>query len=105
MLPKALSNDACSLVPGQERLAVTVEMELVGADGRSAAVHRSRIPSDARLPYDQVDRVYAGEERAEEPWAEPLALAREVAAALAEWRGRRGAPAGGARAPGVPVDG
>jgi ribonuclease R len=91
MLPQALSNDACSLVPGAERLAVTVEMELVGPDVRSVAFHRSRIRSDARLTYEQVDRVYAGAERAEEPWAEPLALAREVAAALAEWRGRRGA--------------
>jgi ribonuclease R len=91
MLPPALSNEACSLVPGAERLAVTVEMELVGPDVRSVAFHRSRIRSDARLTYEQVDRVYAGEERAEEPWAEPLALAREVAAALTEWRGRRGA--------------
>ncbi len=28
MLPHALSGDACSLVPGRERLAVTVEMEI-----------------------------------------------------------------------------
>ena len=31
MLPEALSNDACSLVPHQDRLAVTVELELEGA--------------------------------------------------------------------------
>jgi ribonuclease R len=91
MLPHALSNDACSLVPGADRLAVTVEMELAGAEVRSRAFHRSRIRSDARLTYEQVDRIYAGEERAEEPWAEPLALAREAAAALAGWRADRGA--------------
>jgi ribonuclease R len=91
MLPQALSNDACSLVPGVERLAVTVEMELVGPDVRSVAFHRSRIRSDARLTYEQVDRVYSGEERAEEPWAEPLALARDAARALADWRAGRGA--------------
>ena len=35
MLPEALSNDACSLRPGVERLAVTVELELRGArDGQ-----------------------------------------------------------------------
>ena len=35
MLPEALSNDACSLRPGVDRLAVTVEMELRGArDGQ-----------------------------------------------------------------------
>src|SRR5213075_3027088 len=32
MLPEALSNDACSLRPGVDRLAVTVEMELRGAE-------------------------------------------------------------------------
>ena len=32
MLPEALSNDACSLRPGVDRLAVTVEMEMDGAD-------------------------------------------------------------------------
>jgi ribonuclease R len=91
MLPKALSNDACSLVPNVDRLAVTVEMELDGADVVSAAFHRSVIRSDARLTYEQVDRVYGGEERAAEPWGEPLALAREAARALADRRAERGA--------------
>jgi ribonuclease R len=31
MLPEALSNRACSLVPRQDRLAVTVEMDFEGA--------------------------------------------------------------------------
>jgi ribonuclease R len=82
MLPEALSNVACSLVPGQERLAVTVEMDLRGATVERAAFHRSLIVSDARLDYDQVDRVFAGSERAQEPWAAPLAAARGAAAAL-----------------------
>jgi ribonuclease R len=90
MLPPALSNDACSLVPGEDRLAVTVEMLLAGADVSSVAFHRSTIRSDARLTYEQVDRVYAGEERAAEPWGEPLALARQAAAALRERRARAG---------------
>jgi ribonuclease R len=90
MLPHALSSDACSLVPGADRLAVTVEMLLDGADVRSAAFHRSLIRSDARLTYEQVDRVYAGSERAEEPWGEPLALARSVAAALSSRRAEAG---------------
>jgi ribonuclease R len=91
MLPGQLSNEACSLVPAQDRLGVTVEMELVGADVRSVAFHRSLIRSDARLTYEQVDRVYAGEERGEEPWGEPLALARQAAAALADRRAEAGA--------------
>ncbi|MEA2442199.1 MAG: ribonuclease [Thermoleophilaceae bacterium] len=86
MLPHALSSDACSLVPGADRLAVTVEMLMSGADVQSVAFHRSVIRSDARLTYEQVDRVYAGEERPAEPWGEPLALARGVAAALRERR-------------------
>jgi ribonuclease R len=90
MLPHALSSDACSLVPGVDRLAVTVEMLMRGADVESVAFHRTLIRSDARLTYEQVDRVYAGEERAEDPWGEPLALARQVAAALADRRARAG---------------
>jgi ribonuclease R len=91
MLPEALSNRACSLVPGADRLAVTVEVEMEGHRARSAAFYRSRIRSDARLTYDQVDRVFAGAERAKEGWGEPLAAARAVAGALAEAREARGA--------------
>ena len=88
MLPEALSNDACSLVPGQDRLAVTVELDFAGAKVRRSAFYRSTIRSDARLDYAAVDRIFAGEEQAEEPWAEPLAAARAAAAAL-EARARR----------------
>ncbi len=35
MLPEVLSNRACSLRPGEEKLAVTVEMELHGTDVRA----------------------------------------------------------------------
>src|SRR6185312_15702087 len=90
MLPEALSNRACSLVPGADRLAVTVEMELRGERVANVSFYRSLIRSDARLTYDQVDRIFAGDERAEEPWAEPLAAAREAARALREWRETRG---------------
>jgi ribonuclease R len=88
MLPEALSNQACSLRPGEERLAVTVEMEMHGAEVRTVAFHRSRVRSDARLTYREVDEIFAGRARAEEPWAEPLAAARQVSAAL---RARRDA--------------
>jgi ribonuclease R len=86
MLPEALSNEACSLRPGEERLAVTVEMDMHGGDARTVAFHRSRVRSDARLTYGQVDEIFAGRVRAEEPWGEPLAAAREVSAALRERR-------------------
>jgi ribonuclease R len=91
MLPEALSNDACSLRPGADRLAVTVELELDGARVTRAAFHRSIVRSDARLDYDQVDRVFAGREPWADPWAGPLRDARAVAAALQSARERRGA--------------
>lgn len=88
MLPKALSGGACSLSPGEDRLAVTTEM-LIGPDGEvtSVSFYRSVVRSDHRLDYDQLDRIFAGRERPAEIVAEPLALTREVAAALAARRG------------------
>jgi ribonuclease R len=90
MLPRALSNDACSLVPGVERAAVTVELDLRGAQVVRASFYRSLIRSDARLNYEQVDRVFAGVERAEDPWGPVLALAREASATLGGAREREG---------------
>jgi ribonuclease R len=86
MLPEALSNRSCSLVPGEDRLTVTVELEFEGALVRRTAFHRSVIRSDARLDYPFVDRVFAGTERAAAPWAASLAAARQVARALEEAR-------------------
>ena len=91
MLPEALSNHACSLVPAAERPAVTVEMVLDGDRVTSSSFYRSLIRSDERLDYDRVDRIFDGTERAAEPWAAPLAAAREVAAALGARRAARAA--------------
>src|SRR5690606_1648204 len=49
--------------------------------------YRSRIRSDARLNYDQLDRFFAGEEKPPAEIAAPLDLARRAAAVLAERRG------------------
>jgi ribonuclease R len=92
MLPAELSNNACSLVPGQDRLAVTVEMVVAGDSVRSAAFHRSIIRSDQRLDYGQVDRIFAGSgSLASDPWGAGLEAARAAAAALAGRRASRGA--------------
>jgi ribonuclease R len=89
MLPSALSNEACSLVPDQDRLAVTAEIRVDGAGKpQSASFYRSRIRSGARLDYDQLDRIFAGKERAPEHVAEPLELARRAASMLADARPR-----------------
>ena len=55
-----------------------------------ASFYRSRIRSDARLDYDQLDLVFSGRAAAPEGVSEPLALAREAAARLGEQRGDRG---------------
>jgi ribonuclease R len=87
MLPRALSDEACSLAPGVERLAVTAEIVL-GADGdpQSASFYRSRIRSDARLDYEQLDEIFAGRAKAPGAVAGPLDLARRAAATLATRR-------------------
>lgn len=90
MLPQALSNDACSLRPGEDRLAVTVEIEMAGTEPVSVAYYRSLIRSDARLTYEQVDEIFAGKQKAKAPWKSPLTVAREVAHALNEERLDRG---------------
>jgi ribonuclease R len=89
MLPHTLSSDACSLAPGVERLAVTAEVELSeSGEPISASFYRSRIRSDARLDYDQLDEIFAGRGKAPAEIAEPLALARRAARALAGRRPR-----------------
>ncbi|GAC1324319.1 MAG: hypothetical protein NVSMB25_21720 [Thermoleophilaceae bacterium] len=90
MLPPALSNDACSLVPNLVRPAVSVVIDLAGADVTGLRFHRSLIRSDVRLTYERVDRLFGGIERAEDPWGEPLETARAVAEALRERRAVRG---------------
>jgi ribonuclease R len=91
MLPPALSSDACSLVPGQDRLALTVEFVVARGEATRAAFYRSIIRSDARLEYEQVDRIFTGAEDPAEPWGPALEAARAAAASLAEARAARGA--------------
>jgi ribonuclease R len=91
MLPHTLSSDACSLVPGVDRAAVTVELELDGPKVTRSAFYRSMIRSDQRLDYERVDRIFAGGEQASAPWGVPLAAAREAAGALQQQREQAGA--------------
>ena len=61
MLPERLSNDLCSLRPGEDRLAMTVDMEL-DARGRvrSYEMFPSVIRSKVRLDYAAADAVLEG---------------------------------------------
>ena len=58
MLPEALSNDLCSLKPGEARRAMTVDLLLDDA-GRvtGAEMYPALIRSDARLSYDQAQEL------------------------------------------------
>ncbi len=91
MLPESLSGGACSLVPRQERLAVTTEMVIAGDRVVSSSFYRSLIRSDERLDYSRVDAIFSGAERSSDPWGEPLQAARAAAAALAARRSAQSA--------------
>lgn len=91
MLPHALSSGACSLLPGADRLALSVELRLRNGEIVESGFARSLIRSDMRLDYEQVDRIFAGAQSAPEPWGPSLHAARVASAALAERRERSGA--------------
>ncbi len=91
MLPRELSEHACSLVPGQDRLAVTVEMVIRDEEVKQASFHRSVIRSDERLTYERVDRIFGGAEHGSSPWGDALAAARAAAGSLAARRAARAA--------------
>ena len=61
MLPERISNDLCSLRPGEDRAALAVRM-IIGADGRkrSHSFHRVLMRSAARLHYAQVQAAMDG---------------------------------------------
>lgn len=61
MLPERLSCDLCSLVAGEDRLAVTVDIELDPAGRiRRYEAYPSVIRSSARLSYEQADELLCG---------------------------------------------
>jgi ribonuclease R len=61
MLPERISNDLCSLVPGEARGALAVRM-VIGADGRkrSHSFHRILMRSVAKLSYAQAQAAIDG---------------------------------------------
>ena len=63
MLPEALSNGLCSLVPGEDRGCLAVEM-IIDADGHkiSHRFFRGLMRSHARLTYDAVEEYRTGQD-------------------------------------------
>ena len=90
MLPHSLSSGACSLVPDEDRLAVTVELLFDGAEVVESSFYRSLIRSDVRLEYSDVDEIFSGMQDGAEPWSKPLEVARDLAAKLRDRRTERG---------------
>jgi ribonuclease R len=61
MLPERISNDLCSLRPGEDRPALAVRM-ILGADGRKRrhSFHRVMMRSAAKLSYEQAQAAIDG---------------------------------------------
>src|SRR6266849_4448595 len=93
MLPEALSNDLCSLVPGADRPCLAVHLWIDSAGRkRRHRFERGVMRSAARLTYDAVQAAYDG--RPGEPFllaAERLTALYGAFAALDRMRQARGA--------------
>lgn len=92
MLPERLSNDLCSLRPGEERPVVAVEMWIDGA-GRLKKHEFSRgcIFSAARLTYDEVQAIFDGKAASSGRIGQAAARLRAAYATLARAKEARGA--------------
>ncbi|MES3516339.1 MAG: ribonuclease R [Natronomonas sp.] len=85
MLPPVLAETVCSLVPEEDRLAHTVEMEIDGEtlSHESIDIYKSVIHSDARLTYNECEESL---EDPDHPLHEKNTLAFELAERLHEQR-------------------
>ena len=93
MLPEALSCGLCSLMPDEDRLALTCEMEVENGAVRDYRIFPSIIHSRARLTYACVNRLLAGEDGSGVPEELHAVLKdmRRLADALNRRRSARGA--------------
>ena len=90
MLPEKLSNDICSLVPGQDRLTMTCDMYLDDAARVTRyEIYPSVIRSHRRFNYDEVQDILEGAR--EDPYKPALARFDKLAKALVSLREKRGA--------------
>ena len=96
MLPETLSNDLCSLRPGQNRLSLIGVID-VSPEGKidSWRFERAMIRSHRRLTYDEVkNHLTSGEDWARRVWPETITRVvddlADVAGALRAFRSRQG---------------
>jgi ribonuclease R len=91
MLPPVLSSSVCSLVEGEDRKTVTVEMEIDdGGRVLQTRFYRSLIRSDRRLDYEQVERMFRGTESIDPTLEDSLTWGRALARILRDLRHERG---------------
>ncbi len=96
MLPERLANHLCSLVPDEDRLAVTAVLDFDN-HGKllESAFHRSLIRSRHRFTYTTIGKILVDREPAirteHAPFLAHLETARELALALQSRRRQRGA--------------
>lgn len=103
MLPAQLSEDVCSLRPGEEKATVTVEMEVApSGEVKSSRAYRSLTISDARLTYDGVDAFLR--DKGEVPYPELVRTAYELSRKLKTGAAVRGKLELGGREPEYEVD-
>ncbi len=95
MLPERLSNNLCSLVPDEDRLAVTAIIE-IGPEGKRlrSSFHSSVIYSDCRAAYEEIQGLFVGKKPGREALRKAAPIAkdlRELAGVLRKARFARGA--------------
>ncbi len=90
MLPERLSNEICSLNPGEEKLTFSAVFRInETGQVRKYWLGRTVIRSDRRFTYDQAQQIIESEE--ESPHAQPLRVLNTIARALRKQRFSRGA--------------
>ncbi|NLY73207.1 MAG: ribonuclease R [Tissierellia bacterium] len=93
MLPEELSNGLCSLSPGEDKLTLSLEIE-IDSKGKvvSSDIFPSVLRSSNRLVYDEVSRFLEGQVNEElEPLREELETFKELTLILRAAREKRGA--------------
>ncbi len=103
MLPRELSEYACSLRPGEEKATVTVQMEVASSgEVKSSRAYRSLTVSDARLTYEGVDTFLREEGGIQQP--ELVRVAYELSRKLKTRAAVRGKLELGGREPEYELD-
>jgi exoribonuclease R len=98
MLPRRLSQNLCSLLPGQERLAVSVVFKLdsEGKIIKQPDIHRSIVVSCCSLSFEECDDILAGDSKRNLPVnvKEGVLLLSKLTRKIAARQARQGCIAG-----------